>query len=80
MADDKSTDDKSTDDKSAEGKRTAPGQVPAKAVPLQPGDPEVAPSSLGSTFAERKKAREASEKRITRARAEDKAVRNAEGE
>ena len=31
--------------------------LPAKATPLEPGDPVVVPSILGGTFAERKAAR-----------------------
>ena len=61
-----------------ENKRTVAGNVPSTATPLEPGDPVPMPSAIGATFAERKKAREASEKRI--ARAENKAVQDADGE
>ena len=46
------------------------------AAPLEAGEPEeaVAVSQLGSTFAERAKAREKVEKRVSKDSAEDKSV------
>jgi len=61
-----------------------PVEIPSresKATPLGPGDPVEAPawSQMGGTFAERKKAREAAEKKaVSSARSENKAVGSSE--
>lgn len=51
-----------------------------KATPVGPGEPVEADAvtQSGSTFAERAKAREAAEKRVTGASSENKAVKSAE--
>lgn len=61
-------------------KKSDPVEVQPKATPVEPGDPEEADAvtQQGSTFAERAKAREAAEKRISGASAENKAVKPSE--
>lgn len=64
----------------AASKKDAPVEDQPKATPLEPGEPVEADAvtQSGSTFAERAKAREAAEKRVTGANAENKAVKSSE--
>jgi muconolactone delta-isomerase len=48
-----------------------------KATPLEAAEPVEVPAVMGATFAERAKAREAAEKRISNSDAEDKSVKRA---
>jgi len=49
-----------------------PVEIPERATPLEPGEPQVVPATNGSTFAERAKARKAVQD------GENKAVKAAE--